>query len=288
MRQHRTKIAYLAAVIALATAAGWAHASPVVDDPDGEGLHLVLNVAGNRLHVYENGVRTRSYTVSVGLPGWETPSGEYRISEVIWNPWWHPPNSDWARGRTAESPGPNNPMGRVKMYFAPLLYIHGTPEAEALGDPASRGCVRMRNSDVIELTHLVHQYATPNIDPALLKRLEETPTMTHSIRPRTPVRFTAHYSVAAVENEFLIIYPDIYGLVKEQVRDQAELTLEAYGIDLDQVNREHMDRLVEKSGTRRVAISLEELTEPPPRPVPLGQRIPLGRPVPVVRAQPEQ
>ncbi len=31
------------------------------------------------------------------------------------------------------------------------IYIHGTPDEEALGSPASHGCVRMRNADVIEL-----------------------------------------------------------------------------------------------------------------------------------------
>lgn len=31
------------------------------------------------------------------------------------------------------------------------VYIHGTPETTALGQPGSRGCIRMRNADLIEL-----------------------------------------------------------------------------------------------------------------------------------------
>jgi lipoprotein-anchoring transpeptidase ErfK/SrfK len=31
------------------------------------------------------------------------------------------------------------------------IYIHGTPDEAALGSPASHGCIRMRNRDVIEL-----------------------------------------------------------------------------------------------------------------------------------------
>ena len=31
------------------------------------------------------------------------------------------------------------------------IYIHGTPEEEAIGTPISHGCVRMRNSDVVDL-----------------------------------------------------------------------------------------------------------------------------------------
>ncbi|HYG52835.1 MAG TPA: L,D-transpeptidase [Flavobacteriales bacterium] len=35
------------------------------------------------------------------------------------------------------------------------IYIHGTPEEGLIGRPASHGCVRMRNKDVIELFDLV-------------------------------------------------------------------------------------------------------------------------------------
>ena len=35
------------------------------------------------------------------------------------------------------------------------IYIHGTPEEASLGTPASHGCVRMGNDDVIELFDLV-------------------------------------------------------------------------------------------------------------------------------------
>ena len=100
--------------------------------------------------------------------GNQTPAGNYQVNSIIWNPWWHPPDSDWARGRKVEPPGAMNPMGRAKLNFAPLLYIHGTFERGALGDPASRGCVRRENEDLIELTRLVHQYLTPDVDPATI------------------------------------------------------------------------------------------------------------------------
>ncbi len=35
------------------------------------------------------------------------------------------------------------------------IYIHGTPDSVELGKPGSRGCVRMRNSDLVELFDLV-------------------------------------------------------------------------------------------------------------------------------------
>lgn len=35
------------------------------------------------------------------------------------------------------------------------IYIHGTPHADALGTPASHGCIRMGNADIVELFDLI-------------------------------------------------------------------------------------------------------------------------------------
>jgi lipoprotein-anchoring transpeptidase ErfK/SrfK len=36
-----------------------------------------------------------------------------------------------------------------------FIYIHGTNHEESLGKPASHGCIRMKNTDVLELYDLV-------------------------------------------------------------------------------------------------------------------------------------
>jgi murein L,D-transpeptidase YcbB/YkuD len=230
--------------------------APVTGDPE---LHLLLNVPGARLDVYERGERTHTYRVSVGLRGYETPRGEYRIRSATWNPWWHPPNSSWARGRKVERPGPKNPMGRVKLNFAPLLYIHGTPEYQALGGPASRGCIRMRNEDVIELARLVHRYGSPKLSSSVIDRLIASPSQTRKIVLNRPVQLTAFYEVADVRDGFLVIYPDVYRRVGRKLRDQVETVLEENGIDPRRVNRARLERLLEKGGDKRVVMSLDSL-----------------------------
>ncbi len=37
------------------------------------------------------------------------------------------------------------------------IYIHGTPEEGLIGTPASHGCIRMRNSDIVELFDMVKE-----------------------------------------------------------------------------------------------------------------------------------
>lgn len=39
--------------------------------------------------------------------------------------------------------------------FRRFIYIHGTPDSEPMGVPRSHGCVRMRNTDVIDLYNRV-------------------------------------------------------------------------------------------------------------------------------------
>ena len=44
------------------------------------------------------------------------------------------------------------------------IYIHGTPDATVLGQPGSKGCVRMHNVDLLELFDLVPAGAKVRID----------------------------------------------------------------------------------------------------------------------------
>jgi lipoprotein-anchoring transpeptidase ErfK/SrfK len=45
------------------------------------------------------------------------------------------------------------------------IYIHGTPDSTKLGHPGSKGCVRMRNTDLIALFDLVPTYTEVIITP---------------------------------------------------------------------------------------------------------------------------
>jgi len=56
----------------------------------------------------------------------------------------------WLRGL---EPGRNR-FGNVDS-MRRYIYIHGTPHEAALGTPASHGCIRMGNADVVELFDLV-------------------------------------------------------------------------------------------------------------------------------------
>lgn len=65
----------------------------------------------------------------------------------------HFPQRDWILSRILWLSGLDkgfNRLGEVDT-MRRYIYIHGTPDTEPMGIPASHGCIRMRNADVIEL-----------------------------------------------------------------------------------------------------------------------------------------
>ncbi len=64
-----------------------------------------------------------------------------------------PPGRDWILTRILWLAGlqPGFNQGGDVDSGARYIYLHGTPDATPLGAPGSRGCVRMRNADIIEL-----------------------------------------------------------------------------------------------------------------------------------------
>jgi lipoprotein-anchoring transpeptidase ErfK/SrfK len=132
-------------------------AAIAAETPRLKELSLVVDLSDRMLYVRSAGEVVKRFPVSVGQEGFATPAGVYHIGHMIWNPRWVPPASAWARDHHPEAPGsPGNPMGRVKMFFRePDLYIHGTGLPSSLGRARSHGCIRMRNTDAVELAKLV-------------------------------------------------------------------------------------------------------------------------------------
>jgi len=63
-----------------------------------------------------------------------------------------PPTEDLVMSRILWLDGLDEHNANTRDRF---IYIHGTKHEEKIGSPASHGCVRMRNADVIELFELV-------------------------------------------------------------------------------------------------------------------------------------
>jgi lipoprotein-anchoring transpeptidase ErfK/SrfK len=242
--------AVVTATIAPSARAQTPAAAPAVPQGPASALRLDLNIPENRLRVYDGDSLLKVYRVSVGLPGHDTPDGAFTIDHAEWNPWWHPPAREWAKNDRITPPGPNNPMGRVKLFFAPYYYIHGSPHVRDLGRAASHGCVRMMNNDVIELARLIHARNGGSLGDAEITRVLARPGQTRASRIATPVPLALRYDPVVVADGELRIYKDVYN--RSRVHTEAVIqALIAAGYDPASVDRSEVGRVLSRAAAAR-------------------------------------
>jgi lipoprotein-anchoring transpeptidase ErfK/SrfK len=118
------------------------------------------------LHAYP--ISTSRFGIGTDEGSMKTPTGRFRIAEKI--------GDGAALGTVFESRLPVDSVeqsaGTDDMVMSRILwldgleehnantrdrfiYIHGTNHEDQLGEPASHGCVRMKNSDIVELFALI-------------------------------------------------------------------------------------------------------------------------------------
>lgn len=107
--------------------------------------------------------------IGEGLPCGAVLRGRRWTGEV-WSTALHEqfPGRDWILTRilwlSGCEPGINR-LGAVDT-FRRYIYLHGTPDSEPLGVPLSHGCIRLRNSDLMELFSRVPAQCLVRIDEA--------------------------------------------------------------------------------------------------------------------------
>jgi L,D-transpeptidase YbiS len=121
------------------------HACAVSTGANGTGEINGSGMTPRGLHV----VRAR---IGAGAPNGAVFRGRRATGEV-WSPELHAqhPKRDWILSRILWLSGlerGRNRLGCVDT-FRRYIYLHGTPAAFALGTPASHGCVRMANDDIM-------------------------------------------------------------------------------------------------------------------------------------------
>ena len=190
--------------------AGGVAAQAPSDPVRADSLHMTLNIPSYQLEVWDGSEKIRSYWVTVGMPEYQTPVGSFAITRIEWNPAWTPPDSKWARNAKPVAPGPGNPMGRAKLQFDDLLYVHGTYRPNELGGAYSHGCVRLKNEDVLDLARLVAT-RTGAISEDEIARLEKNSRRTRSVRLPYAIPIRIRYGLSEVVAGQQVDLEDPYG-----------------------------------------------------------------------------
>jgi hypothetical protein len=110
------------------------------------------------------GVPFREYPVCVGYDD-KTPATAWTVGDKIPKPTWTAPPEWLEKEKGMRNPieygHPKNPLGEYWLTLEAGGFqgfgIHGTNEPHTMGSKASNGCVRMLNSDVVELAGCVYK-----------------------------------------------------------------------------------------------------------------------------------
>jgi lipoprotein-anchoring transpeptidase ErfK/SrfK len=136
-----------------------------------------VSIKNQQLTVKENERPIRVYPVSTSRFGigtehgsLKTPTGRFCVADKIGGDMPEntifvgrvplemgqapPPTEDLVMSRILWLDGLEEHNANTRDRF---IYIHGTRHEDKIGTPASHGCVRMRNADVVELFQLVEE-----------------------------------------------------------------------------------------------------------------------------------
>ncbi|MGH7694644.1 MAG: L,D-transpeptidase [Gemmatimonadaceae bacterium] len=222
-------------------------------------LSLELNIPAFRLDVRDGSILVRSFPVAVGMRRYKTPTGDFEITRIVWNPWWFPPDAEWAANDTVTPPGPTNPMGKVKLMFNGPYYLHGTPLASSIGRAASHGCVRLRNEDAVELARIVQKQGGVEVTESLMDSLATAWTKTRLFELASFIPVTIVYRTAEVRDSMFSLYPDVYRRLRDTPYDRALAALNAAGIDSSAVDTHAVRRLARRAVRLMVSVPLEQV-----------------------------
>lgn len=136
-----------------------------------------VDIKARKLYVFDGPDTTGTYSIAVGSQRWPTQPGEWKITQVVWNPEWTPPDESWAEQREPRKPGdPKNPLGRVQLVYDPPRTIHGTPERASIGKAISHGSIRMYNEEASKVARELMDATGAGKDSAFFRNVERNKT----------------------------------------------------------------------------------------------------------------
>ncbi|HEX8476210.1 MAG TPA: L,D-transpeptidase [Pyrinomonadaceae bacterium] len=246
-------------------------------------IEITVDIPAFRLTLWQDGREVKTYQIGVGMKEYPLVVGERRASEVIWNPSWIPPDSEWVResgvkpGKVVKPGVAGNPIGKLKIPLGGGYLIHQAKGTGDLGNLVSHGCVRMLQSDLYDLAEKINAaYAWPVSKKRIEAAKRSSKTVVASLAAPMPVDI--NYDTQVVEGGVLYIYPDVYSRGTNTVsRLRAEL--ETSGVDASRLDDATLEKMLSRP-TKKQKFAVEVASLERGNPLADGRLEPLvGQPV---------
>src|SRR5438876_2232403 len=248
-------------------------------DPNQPDIRITLNVPSFRLTLWQNGKEVKSWFVGVRMKEHPLYIGDRKATEIIWNPDWIPPPSDWVLKIKSVSPGevikasdPRNPLGKLKIPLGDSYLIHQAAKTTDLGNLVSHGCVRMLRPELYDLAEKIIAARNAPVSPKRIAAAKRNSRML-VVRLEEPVPVDINYDTLVVEERVLHIYPDVYGRgTNRTARLRAEL--QSSNVDVSKLDENTMKRMLSKV-SRHTQFVVDTSSIEKGRPLEDGQMVPI-------------
>ena len=247
--------------------------------PNEPNIRLTLNVPSFRLTLWQNGKEVKSYFIGVGLKKHPIYIGDREAREIIWNPAWIPPPSDWVLEMKDVTPGevikasdPRNPLGKMKIPLGGHYLIHQARGMADVGNLVSHGCVRMPRPDLYDLADKIIAARNAPVSRKRIAAAKRTLKML-VVRLDEPIPVDINYDTLVVEDGVLHIYPDVYDRGTNRPA-QLRAELQAANIDVSNLKDDTLRKMLRKV-SRRTQFVVEKSSIEQGRALTDGHVIPL-------------
>jgi hypothetical protein len=248
-------------------------------EPNQPDIRVTLNVPSFRLTLWQNGKEVKSYYVGVGLKAHPIYVGDREATEIIWNPAWIPPASDWVSKIESVRPGevikagdPRNPLGKMKIPLGDRYLIHQAAKLTDVGNLVSHGCVRMPRSDLYDLAEKIIAARSANVSRKRITAAKRSSRML-VVRLEEPVPVDINYDTLVVEGGVLHVYADVYDRgTNRPSRLRSEL--EASNVEVSNLSDATIKQMLRKV-TRRTEFVVDTRSIAEGRALEDGRAIPL-------------
>jgi hypothetical protein len=228
-------------------------------------LKITINVPAFQMTLWQNGKEVKTYPIGVGMKDYPVYIGFMNASDVIWNPSWIPPSSDWIDASSNVKAGEiilptdkRNPLGKVKIPLGYGYLIHQAKGAGDLGSLVSHGCVRVMQTDLYDLAEKIVTARSLPVSPKQIASAKTTKkTLAVKLAPPIPVEIT--YDTLVVEDGKLHVYPDIYAR-KTNTPERLLAELESSGVDTTELTDAELKKMLARAiGKNKFVVSIKNI-----------------------------
>lgn len=228
-------------------------------------IRITVDVPSFLLTLWQGTSEVAVYHIGVGLKDFPISIGERTASQLILNPDWFPPDSDWVRESKTYKPGeriiasdPRNPLGKIKIPLGNGYLLHEAKGAGDLGALVSHGCVRVLRRDLVDLSKKIASARNLDITSQQIDQILTTKKQ-KVVGFAEPLEVDVNYDTIVVENGKLHIYPDVYDFGVNTI-EILKSELQSNGVNINKLTDATLKKMLARAtGKQQFTVALSDV-----------------------------